>query len=130
MPLLRPNKQYKTVWPPNSIERLRREKGMKLIELAQLADANHQQIKRLEASQLQLDFDWAERIGKALGVEPEEVAYSNSPDAYPWATRMRTMRQQIAAYERALTIIVKGANADAARIAKNALRKVPATSSR
>jgi transcriptional regulator with XRE-family HTH domain len=75
------------LWPPNSIAHFRARKGWNPPKLADEIGTSPQQIRRLESGQRQLDPEWAARIGKALDVPAEDIGYSDSPDAYPWATR-------------------------------------------
>lgn len=75
------------LWPPNSIAYFRSQKGWKAPKLAEEVGTSPQQIRRLEQGQRQLDPEWANRIGKVLDVPAEDIGYSDSPDAYPWATR-------------------------------------------
>lgn len=75
------------LWPPNSIAYFRSLKKWKPPQLAKEVGTSPQQIRRLEKGERQLDPDWASRLGKVLGVPAEDIGYSDSPEAYPWATR-------------------------------------------
>ncbi len=62
----------------NRIRDIRREKGMTLAELAEACDppTTAQTVGRLETGMRNLSIRWMDRIGKALGVDPEKLVRS------------------------------------------------------
>jgi transcriptional regulator with XRE-family HTH domain len=62
----------------NRIRDVRKEKGMTLAELAEACDppTTAQTIGRLETGMRNLSIRWMDRIGKALGVDPEMLVRS------------------------------------------------------
>lgn len=74
-------------FPANSIGYYRRIRGLSRKELAEGAGTSPQQIHRLETGERELDPEWAARLSHVLHVPAEDIGYSNSPNAYPWATR-------------------------------------------
>lgn len=57
----------------NRIREIRKQQGMSLEKLAELAGTTHQTIQRLETGERRLNEDWMEVISKALGVKPEDL---------------------------------------------------------
>jgi transcriptional regulator with XRE-family HTH domain len=62
----------------NRIRDIRKQKGMTLADLAQACDppTTPQTVGRLETGMRNLSLKWMERIGAALGVEPEMLVRS------------------------------------------------------
>lgn len=64
----------------NRIRDIRKQKGMTLADLAEACDppTTPQTVGRLETGMRNLSIKWMERIGQALGVEPELLVRSES----------------------------------------------------
>ena len=64
----------------NRIRDIRKQKGMTLTDLAEACDppTTPQTVGRLETGMRNLSIKWMERIGQALGVEPELLVRSES----------------------------------------------------
>lgn len=77
----------KRLWPPNSIAFYRSLKNWSTTDLAKVVGLSRTQIGRLEDRTRRLDPGWAKKIGNALGVPYGDIGYSDSPEAYSWATK-------------------------------------------
>ena len=66
----------------NRIRDIRKAKGLTLAELAEACDppTTAQTIGRLETGMRNLSTKWMDRIGKALGVDPQILVRSDSPN--------------------------------------------------
>ena len=66
----------------NRIRDIRREKGLTLADLAEACDppTTAQTIGRLETGMRNLSIKWMDRIGAALGVDPQSLVRSDASD--------------------------------------------------
>ena len=66
----------------NRIREIRKAKGLTLADLAQACDppTTAQTIGRLETGTRTLSIKWMERIGNALGVDPQNLVRSNNQE--------------------------------------------------
>jgi len=65
----------------NRIREIRKQKGLTLTELAELCEppTTPQTLGRLETGMRNLSLKWMDRIGTAMGVEPEILVRSDDP---------------------------------------------------
>jgi hypothetical protein len=83
--------------PPNQIDFYLGKSGLTQDQLADSINearvrdgkkpTTRQQIGKLKNGQSNLSAEWADYIGRALGVEGSLIGYSDSPDAYAWAAK-------------------------------------------
>lgn len=67
---------------PNRIAELRKLKGMTQQALAEAVGSHWITISKLERGKLPLSFEWAEKLGKALGVG-EFAVFKQNPSSHP-----------------------------------------------
>ena len=66
----------------NKIKEMRKARKLTATDLAELCNTTQAQISRLENNVRALDFEWSERISKALGVKPYELLRDETWNPY------------------------------------------------
>lgn len=67
------------------LRRVRRERGLTLEQLAELANTSNQQLSKLERGSARMTLDWVVRLARALDVDPSDLSDSEPMTAMPMA---------------------------------------------
>ncbi len=67
----------------NNIQKLRKQKGLTMKDLADLAGTSQQQIDRLEKGTRRITAEWMERLSKALSCRPTDIINFSTPETKP-----------------------------------------------
>lgn len=75
----------KELWPKNSIQYFRKRAGLTLPQLAERTrDMSYRVTQAVEARNMELTADYADQLGRVLGIPASYLAYPG----YPWATQL------------------------------------------